>query len=157
VPLTSTTRDAENLTMTVVGDYPVPQQRLWDAFTDPRQLERFWGPPEYPVTCARHDLRPGGRAEFVMTASDGEEFTFAWVFATVEPISSFEALDGDDDESGPSSITFTFSTTATGSRVAVVSRFPSLDALETTAVHMEAGMRAALPQLDDVLTGGTPA
>ena len=45
MPLTSITKDAATLTLTVVGDYAVPQQRLWDAFTDPRQLERFWGPP----------------------------------------------------------------------------------------------------------------
>ena len=43
MPLTSVTKDAAELTLTVVGDYPVPQQRLWDVFTDPRQLERFWG------------------------------------------------------------------------------------------------------------------
>ena len=43
MPLTSVTRDAAQLTLTVVGDYPVPQQRLWDAFADPRQLERLLG------------------------------------------------------------------------------------------------------------------
>jgi uncharacterized protein YndB with AHSA1/START domain len=158
VPLTSITRDAETLTMTVVGDYPVAQQRLWRAFTDPRQLERFWGPPGHPVTCTHHDLRPGGRAEYVMTFPDGEKLGFSWVFGVIDPISSFEARDGDDDdENGPSSMTFTFATTATGSRVTVVSRFSSLETLETTAARMEDGMRAALPQLDDVLTEGTPA
>ena len=49
VPLTSVTKDVATLTLTVVADYPVSQQRLWDAFADPRQLERFWGPPDYPV------------------------------------------------------------------------------------------------------------
>ncbi len=53
MPLTSTTRDVAKLTLTVVGDYPVPQQRLWDAFADPRQLERFWGPPASPSTFTR--------------------------------------------------------------------------------------------------------
>lgn len=54
MPLTSVTKDAARLTLTVVGDYPVPQQRLWDAFADPRQLERFWGPPTAPATFTRH-------------------------------------------------------------------------------------------------------
>jgi DNA-binding transcriptional ArsR family regulator len=53
MPLTSVTKDAAKLTLTVVGDYPVPQQRLWDAFADPRQLERFWGPPFAPATFTR--------------------------------------------------------------------------------------------------------
>ena len=45
MPLTSVSKDAATLSLTVVGDYPVPQKRLWEAFADPRQLERFWGPP----------------------------------------------------------------------------------------------------------------
>ena len=53
MPLTSVTKDAARLTLTVVGDYPVPQQRLWQAFADPRQLERFWGPPTWPATRSR--------------------------------------------------------------------------------------------------------
>jgi hypothetical protein len=40
MPLTSVTKDVATLTLTIVGDYPVSQQRLWDAFTDPRELER---------------------------------------------------------------------------------------------------------------------
>lgn len=40
MPITSVTSDAESLTLTVVGDYPVPLERLWQAWVDPRQLER---------------------------------------------------------------------------------------------------------------------
>lgn len=31
MPVTSVTKDAAKLTLTVVADFPVPQQRLWDA------------------------------------------------------------------------------------------------------------------------------
>ena len=57
MPLTSVTKDAATLSLTVVGDYPVPRERLWDAFADPRQLERFWGPPFAPATFTRHDFQ----------------------------------------------------------------------------------------------------
>ncbi len=62
MPVTSVTTDPESLTITLVAEFPVPVQRLWDAFADPRQLERFWGPPGYPTTFDSFDLRPGGRA-----------------------------------------------------------------------------------------------
>ena len=62
MPLTSVTKDAATLSLTVVGDYPVPRERLWDAFADPRQLERFWGPPFAPrpsrVTTSRSAVVP---------------------------------------------------------------------------------------------------
>ena len=49
MPITSVASDASALTLTVIADYPVPVARLWDAYADPRQLERFWGPEQWPV------------------------------------------------------------------------------------------------------------
>jgi uncharacterized protein YndB with AHSA1/START domain len=158
MPMTSVTKDPATLTLTVVADFPVSQQRLWDAYADPRQLERFWGPPSFPATFTRHDFRVGGRAEYFMTGPNGEKFTGSWKFTAVSPINFFEAHDGDDnafDPNGPAGMTFTFETTKTGSRMTGVTRFPSLEAMEQSAAAMEEGMRAALPQLDALLTEPT--
>lgn len=157
MPLTSVTKDVATLTLTVVADYPVSQQRLWDAFADPRQLERFWGPPDYPMTITRHDLMVGGRAEYVMTGPNGEPMSGSWEFTAVNPISSFEVIDGDGDLNGPSSITFTFETTPTGSRMTAVTHFPNIEAAEKLMQGMEDGLRAALPQLDAVLAEPSPS
>ncbi|HET9235339.1 MAG TPA: SRPBCC domain-containing protein [Candidatus Eisenbacteria bacterium] len=154
MPLTSVTKDAVRLTLTVVGDYAVPQQRLWDAFADPRQLERFWGPPFAPATFTRHDFQVGGRAEYFLTLPDGGKWSGSWKFTVVDPIRFFEAIDGEDnaeDESMPSGMKFTFETTPTGSRMTCVTRFSSLEAMEQTAPGMEEGLRAAMPQLDALL------
>jgi uncharacterized protein YndB with AHSA1/START domain len=154
MPLASITKDAANLTLTVVGDYPVPQERLWAAFADPRQLERFWGPPFMPATFTRHEMRVGGRAEYVLTGPEGETWSGSWTFTAVSPISSFEAQDGEDnaeDESMPSSMKFAFETTPTGSRMTCVTTFSSVEAMEQTTPGMEQGLRAAMPQLDAVL------
>ena len=153
MPLTSVTKDAAKLTLTVVGNYAVPQKRLWDAFADPRQLERFWGPPFAPATFTRHDFEPGGRAEYFLTLPNGEKSSGSWKFTAVNPISSFEAEDGDDpeDENGPSSAKFAFEATPTGSRVTIVMRFASVKAMQHVDAGMEEGMRAAMPQLDAVL------
>jgi uncharacterized protein YndB with AHSA1/START domain len=154
VPLTSVTSDAATLTLTVVGDYPVPQRRLWEAFADPRQLERFWGPPSWPATFTRHDMKAGGRAEYLLAGPNGEKWNGSWKFTAVNPISSFEAYDGEDnagDENMPASMKFVFETTSTGSRVIGVTQFSSLEAMEHVATGMEEGLRAAMPQLDVVL------
>ena len=154
MPLTSVTKDARTLTFTAVGDYPVPQQRLWDAFADPRQLERFWGPPFAPATFTRHDFTVGGRAEYFLTLPEGKTWSGSWKFTAVNPISSFAAQDGEDnaeDENMPSSMKFTFETTPTGSRMTCVTQFPSVEAMEKVAMGIEEGLRAAMPQLDAVL------
>jgi uncharacterized protein YndB with AHSA1/START domain len=154
MPITSVSKDAATLSLTVVADFPVPQRRLWDAYADPRQLERFWGPPTWPSTFTRHDFKVGGRAEYFMTGPNGEKWSGSWRFTAVNPISSFEAYDGEDnvdDPYGPASMTFTFETTPTGSRMTCVTRFLSVEAMEQTASGMEEGFRAAMPQLDAVL------
>jgi len=154
MPLTSVAKDLATLTLTVVGDYPVSQQRLWDAFADPRQLERFWGPPFAPATFTRHDFKVGGRAEYFLALPDGGRWSGSWKFTAVNPISSFEAHDGEDnaeDENMPAGMKFTFAATPTGSRITVVTRFSSVEAMEQTIPGMEPGLRAAMPQLDAVL------
>ncbi len=160
MPITSVTKDPEKLTLTVVADFPVSQLRLWDAWADPRQLERFWGPPFAPATFTRHDFKVGGRADYFLTGPNGEKWSGSWKFTAVNPISSFEANDGEDnaeDENMPTSMTFTFDATPTGSRMTAVTRFSSVHAMEQTVPGMEEGLRAALPQLDAVLEQDPPA
>ena len=34
------------------------RRRAWQLWADPRQLERWWGPPTYPATVVDHDSSP---------------------------------------------------------------------------------------------------
>jgi uncharacterized protein YndB with AHSA1/START domain len=158
MPLTSISQDPATLTLTVVGDFPVPQRRLWDAFADPRQLERFWGPPDYPATFTHHDFTVGGRAEYFLALPDNQKWEGSWKFTAVDPIAFFaaddgdgNAIDNDSDDAMPAGMTFAFSTTPSGARVTIVTRFSSLEAMAQTIPGMELGLRAALPQLDALL------
>jgi uncharacterized protein YndB with AHSA1/START domain len=160
MPLTSVTKDPATLTLTVVGDYPVPQQRLWDAFADPRQLERFWGPPFAPSTFTRHDFQVGGRSKYFLRLPDGGKWQGSWKFLAVDPIASFEARDGEDnaeDADMPASMKFSFQATPTGSRVTIITWFDSIEAMQQTIPAMEEGLRAAMPQLDALLAEHMPA
>ena len=158
MPLSSLTTDPAALTLTVVGDYPVPQQRLWDAFADARQLERFWGPPDFPATFTRHDFTVGGRAEYFLALPEGQQWHGAWTFTRIDAIDFFAATDGDDnagDDTMPAAMTFAFAATPLGSRLTIVTQFSSVDAMAQTIPGMEQGLRAAMPQLDALLAGTT--
>lgn len=159
MPITSVTKDPTALTMTVVADFPVPQQRLWDAYADPRQLERFWGPPTYPATFYRHDMYKGGRSDYAMTGPDGDVSRGYWEYLSVEPIESFEVRDGFanpdgtmNDELPSMRMVFHFDATDSGSRVATTTYFNSVADLERLlGMGMEEGMREAMGQMDDVV------
>src|SRR5690349_20979074 len=164
MPITSVTPDAASLTLTVVGEYPVPVGRLWAAYADPRQLERFWGPETWPATFTRHDMSVGGRSEYRMTGPDGSTSRGWWRFLAVEPGRRFEVEDGFSHEDGtpneemPSMrMVFAFEPTSAGSRFTSVAHFPSLEAMERLVqMGMIEGMQSALRQLDGVLAERAP-
>lgn len=159
MPITSVHRDPEALTLTVVADFPVSRERLWEAYADPRQLERFWGPPTYPATFSRHDMLVGGRSSYAMVGPKGDVSRGYWEFLDVTAPHSFEVRDGfslPDGSPNPKlpsmRMVFEFAETDAGSRVTTTTHFASLEELEQlVGMGMEEGLQAAMGQIDDVL------
>lgn len=159
MPVTDITTDAENLTMTLVADVTAPVDRLWRAFTQPAQLERFWGPPGWPATFTRFDFVPGGRAQYAMTSPQGEKSRGTWEFIAIDEGRSFEVLDAFADENGDPMeqfpamrMLFWFDATDAGSRLTNVTYFTSAEGLEQViAMGAIEGSRLAMGQLDAVV------
>jgi uncharacterized protein YndB with AHSA1/START domain len=86
MPITSVSSDPTALTLTVVAVYPVSVERLWEAYIDPRQLERFWGPVDYPATFTRHDMAVGGLSHYYMTGPNGDQHHGWWRCLRIEPL-----------------------------------------------------------------------
>jgi uncharacterized protein YndB with AHSA1/START domain len=159
MPITSVVRDTAALTMTVTAEFPVPLRRLWEAYADPRKLERFWGPPTWPATFTRHDMAVGGRSEYTMRGPDGTASSGYWEFLAVQAPYGFEVRDGflrpdgkPNDELPSMRMVFRFEETPRGSRVVTTTHFPSAAALEQLLnMGMEEGLKAAMGQMDAVL------
>lgn len=159
MPITSVEKDLDALTMTVTAEFTASRQRLWEAYTDPRQIERFWGPVEWPATFTRHDVFVGGRSGYSMTGPDGEHSSGFWEFLAVDEGRFFEVRDGFADADGEENadmpsmrMTFSFEDTDNGSRLVTTTRFDSLDQLEQLIdMGMEEGMTSAMGQIDGVL------
>lgn len=159
MPITSVTSDPEALTVTIVGEYPVTVERLWQAWLDPRQLERFWGPPGWPATFTRHDMVPGGRSEYAMNGPDGERSAGYWIVEAIDEHRSISIVDGfaaDDgtanDEMPAMRMDLRFEATETGARFVSTTTFPDVESMERLVeMGMLEGATAALGQMDDVL------
>jgi uncharacterized protein YndB with AHSA1/START domain len=92
--VTNVDKDFDALTLTLVAEFDAPVERVWQLFADPRQLERWWGPPSWPATVEQHDLTPGGRVTYYMTGPEGQTSRGWWRIAAVEPPSALEFTDG---------------------------------------------------------------
>jgi len=98
--VTSVVKDFDSLTFTLVADFDAPTERVWQLWADPRQLERWWGPPSHPATVEEHDLTPGGEVTYVMTGPDGTRSRGWWRVTSVDPPKSLEFIDGFADHDG---------------------------------------------------------
>jgi len=94
VTVTSVDKDFDNMTFTLVADFDAPIERVWQLWADPRQLERWWGPPSYPAAFEKHDLTPGGGVTFFMSGPEGEKSRGWWRVTSVDPPTSLEFIDG---------------------------------------------------------------
>lgn len=159
MPITSMVSDATALTLTVVADYGVPVERLWNAYADPRQLERFWGPTDWPATFTRHDMVAGGRSAYHLTGPDGTIMRAWFDFLAVEPHKRIDIEDGFADENGepdssmpPMHTVISFGATADGSRFTSVTKFASVEAMaQMVEMGVLEGMKSAMGQIDALL------
>jgi uncharacterized protein YndB with AHSA1/START domain len=88
--VTSVDKDYDNLTITVIAEFDAPIDQVWELWSDPRKLERWWGPPGYPATFEKHDLSPGGEVTYFLTGPEGDKSWGAWRATAVDPPTSLE-------------------------------------------------------------------
>jgi uncharacterized protein YndB with AHSA1/START domain len=82
---------AEVKEVTFDRTFDAPADKVWQAWTDPDQLKRWWGPDNVTIPECEIDLRVGGRLYIVMEATEamGEYKGTRWPmeakFTVVEP------------------------------------------------------------------------
>ena len=157
--VTSTDKDFDNLTITLVADFEAPIERVWDLWADPRKLERWWGPPTYPATFEKHDLSPGGEVTYFMTGPEGDTHRGWWRVTSVDPPTSLEFTDGfADDEGEPkedmpiTAVQIQLADHDGGTRMEIRSTFDSREQMQEL-VDMGAveGLQQSVGQMDALL------
>ena len=159
--VTNVEKDPASRTMTITAHFDAPVERVWQVWNDPRQLERWWGPPTYPATVVDHDLSPGGGVAYFMTGPEGDKHHGWWRIIATDPPHRLEFEDGFADDAGrPNNempvttvtVTLTGDGDGPGTSMVIRSLFPSVEAMEQLlAMGMEEGMREAMGQIDALL------
>jgi uncharacterized protein YndB with AHSA1/START domain len=158
--VTAVRKDAQALTMTVEAEFDASPERVWQLWADPRQLERWWGPPTYPATFTKHDLAPGSRVEYHMTGPEGDQPRGYWDVLEVDPPRGLTFRDGfANDDGSPNTelpqnnARIRIEEVAAGrTRMSIETEFPSTEAMEQVlAMGMEQGLTEAVGQIDAIL------
>jgi len=163
MPVIDTEIDREGLTLTVTAEFIATPERVWQLWADPRQLERWWGPPGWPASFPRYEFEPGGQARYFMTGPQGERSAAWFRFETIEAphrielVDGFSGDDGEPTEAMPSMRMVVEIEPSGGSDGAVTTMsirtvFDSLEHLEQiTSMGMVEGMTAAMNQIDELV------
>ena len=164
--VTAVRKDPVALTLTVTAEFDATPMRVWALWADPRQLERWWGPPSYPATVTAHDLVPGGRVEYHMTGPGGDQPRGFWDVIEVDPPRRLVFRDGFAQDDGTPNDDFPRNEghvtiepiDAVRTRMTIQSRYPSTAAMEQyLALGMEQGLTEAVGQIDAILAEGVAA
>jgi uncharacterized protein YndB with AHSA1/START domain len=62
--------------ITIERTFAATPERLWDLWTTKAGIESWWGPEGFTVEVVEHDMRPGGRLHYTMTATAPETVAF---------------------------------------------------------------------------------
>ena len=164
--VTAVRKDPAALTMTLDADFDAPADRVWQLWADPRQLERWWGPPTYPATVDSHDLRPGGRVEYHMTGPEGDQPRGYWEVVEADAPRRIVFRDGfAHDDGSPNNelpmneVQVTIEEVGGNrTRMSIASIFPNTEAMEQVlSMGMEEGLTQAVGQIDAILAEGITA
>jgi uncharacterized protein YndB with AHSA1/START domain len=157
--ITSVDTDHDNLTITLIADFEAPIEQVWELWSDPRKLERWWGPPTYPATVEKHDLTPGGEVTYFMTGPEGDTPRGMWRVTAVDPPTSLEFTDAFADTDGTPNADMPISTVRVwlterdgGTRMELRSTFESREDMDKlVSMGVVEGLQQAVGQMDALL------
>ena len=101
----STPSDRE-ITLTRVFD--APRQMVFDAFSKPELLKRWFGPRGWSLVVCEVDFRVGGGFRFVMRGPDGKDMGMRGVYREIVAPERSVHMESFDDYPGESQVTAVF-------------------------------------------------
>ena len=135
--------------------FRAPAPLVFDAWTKPEYLRRWWAPTSHGVSVVEcdADLRPGGAYRYVIARGESERFAFSGKYVEiVRPTrlvytQIFEAM-----PTGEAMVTVTLEERDGATTLIAHERYPSKQVLDgVLASGMERGMRETYEQLEALL------
>jgi uncharacterized protein YndB with AHSA1/START domain len=151
--MAATERSEQDRELFMERTYDAPRALVWEAWTDPRHVDRWWGPNGFRNETHSMDLRPGGYWRFVMHGPDGKDWV-NWIH--YEEVSKPERLvyaHGGEGEEPHFHVTVTFTEEGRKTRVRMHSVWPTAAAFQEVLKQAGAveGGKQTMARLADYL------
>jgi uncharacterized protein YndB with AHSA1/START domain len=142
--------------LVVIRTFNAPVHIVFDAWTKPELLKRWWAPKSFGVSLfeCEQNLRVGGAYRFAFGRDPKNPEVFSGRYLEVDPPSRLVLTQVYEPKAhiGEAVVTATFEASQGRTRLTLRQLFPSKEALEgALASGMERGMRVTLDQLDELV------
>lgn len=99
----SPTADREIVVLRLID---APAALVFNAWIEPHQLEKWWGPEGFRTSVHEMDVKPGGITRLVMRGPDGVEYPNRLAYAEVKAARLLTWLQSDDSDDDNDAATF---------------------------------------------------
>lgn len=127
-------RTMKHATFKITRTYGASSQRVYDAWSDPADKARWFGPPEKDEDSYSLDFRVGGREHLTVATPDGRRFTFDALYQDIVPgeriVYTYE-MHLDANRISVSVATVQLEAAGAGTRLTFVEQGVFLDGLDT--------------------------
>lgn len=89
---------ADEVVITRIFD--APRELVWQAWTEPEHLMRWWGPKDFTSPTCKIDLRVGGKYLYCMRSPEGQEFWSTGTYREIVPPERLVVTDSFADKDG---------------------------------------------------------
>jgi uncharacterized protein YndB with AHSA1/START domain len=132
-----------------------PRELVWEVWTDPEHVVKWWGPNGFTTTTYSMEVKPGGVWRFVMHGPDGRDYQNKITYLEVVKPERLVYKHGGDKEVEPVNfqVTVTFKEQGAKTRLDMHSVFPSAKARDYVIKTHGAfeGMKQHLGRLEEYL------
>jgi uncharacterized protein YndB with AHSA1/START domain len=136
----------------ITREFDAPKELVYEAWTTPELVRRWWSGERGEMTVAEIDLRVGGTWRYAMVATGGMEVAFHGEFREIVPnerIVSTEAYEGIPDADEHASLnTLTLTEVDGRTTLTILVEHPSKQGRD---MHIESGMEGGMQEAMDRL------
>ena len=143
----------EDLALTTSRVVAASPARVYEAFEDPKQLARWWGPNGFTSTFETFDFREGGAWKFVLHGPDGKDYPNVNRFVELVPAERvrLQHVEGHWFE-----LTVTLTPEGDKTRIGWRQQFANEEELLLVRDYVIPANEENLDRLEAVLSGRTP-
>jgi len=88
----------ETKTVSITKEFNAPRELVWDAYTKPEILDRWWAPKPMTSRTEVMDFKVGGRRFYAMVSPDGQERWVVQKYTSITPKTNFKLFNAFADE-----------------------------------------------------------